>query len=684
MKKTLLVVLTAMILLTGRYFDISPVETLRLKTFDYYQKLQPRTATTDSVVLVEITEQDLKEYGQWPWPRDLVAQLHSKIAEQKVRAVQYNIIFAEPDRLNELAELKGEVSNDKKLASEISRTPTVFMYSVKTDPTSSPVAKVGIYIGGHKPEKFLYNFAGVVSNVPEILQMVKGAGVNIMVPNIDGTIREIPLFINSDVGMLPNQIIETVRVLERSGRYKITANDKGIESINTSRKTVIPTDKNSKFRINFAEPGTVKRYTASDLLKNRIVDLKDKIVVVGLNAAGLAYLKDTPLGLMTDAHISAQALETVFTKSQLIRNYQTDRYEILGLILIAILLISIIPRVGVTTTVGVFILLLTAIITASWRLYTQHNYLLDVSFATVFITIVWGHLTYNNFATQFRLRQQIKKQFGTYLSPAMVARLQKDPGLLKLGGDTRELSIMFTDVRGFTTISEHYGKDVQGLTKIMNRYMTAMTREINESGGTLDKYIGDAQMAFWNAPLDDAQHAKNAVRTAIKMLDSLEQFNREIKKEGVPSFGMGLGINTDSVVVGNMGSTQRFDYTCLGDGVNLAARLEGQSKNYGVLIVLGPRTAEQIRDEIAVFELDCIAVKGKTVGVKIYTVGKQGHQQSKFLDAYYKGDWKQAMSILPFARGSHPSMKNYYDNMQKRLESGLPADWDGVYRATTK
>jgi len=339
MRKTLLVILTAVILLTGKFFDVSPVETLRLKTFDYYQKLQPRTATTDLVVLVEITEQDLKEHGQWPWPRDLVAQLHSKIAEQQVRAVQYNIIFAEPDRLNELATLKGEVSNDKKLASEISRTPTIFMYSVKTDPTSTPVAKVGIFISGHKPEQFLYNFAGVVSNVPEVLQMVKGAGVNIMVPNIDGTIREIPLFINSDMGLLPNQIIETVRVLERSGRYKITSNAQGVESVNTSRNTQIPVDTNSQFRINFADPKLIKRYTASDLLKNRIVDLKDKVVIVGLNAAGLAYLKDTPLGLMTDAHISAQALETVFTKSQLIRNYQINQYEIIGLILIAILLI---------------------------------------------------------------------------------------------------------------------------------------------------------------------------------------------------------------------------------------------------------------------------------------------------------------------------------------------------------
>ena len=195
---------------------------------------------------------------------------------------------------------------------------------------------------------------------------------------------------------------------------------------------------------------------------------------------------------------------------------------------------------------------------------------------------VFMYLLFNKYAKELFLKLQIKKQFGTYLSPAMVEKLQKNPEMLQLGGESRELSIMFTDVRGFTSISEHYGKDVQGLTKIMNRYMTAMTAKIIENEGTLDKYIGDAQMAFWNAPLDDANHAKNAVRTGLEMLGSLDAFNKEIAPEGVPAFGMGLGINTDTVVVGNMGSSQRFDYTCLGDGVNLASRLEGQSKPYEI------------------------------------------------------------------------------------------------------
>jgi adenylate cyclase len=242
-------------------------------------------------------------------------------------------------------------------------------------------------------------------------------------------------------------------------------------------------------------------------------------------------------------------------------------------------------------------------------------------------------------------------------------------------------------------ISEHYGKDVQGLTSIMNRYMTAMTKAILENKGTLDKYIGDAQMAFWNAPLDNPQHAKDAVRTAFTMLKSLEDFNDEVTKEGIPPFGMGLGINTDTVVVGNMGSDQRFDYTCLGDGVNLASRLEGQSKPYGVKIVIGPKTAQYVKDEYQIVELDLLAVKGKTEPAKIYTVfpfhdmlGETQHM--KFLELYRTGHWEVAGNFASDLKKCWKGeMDHYYDMMIERIQeykNHPPSNWDGVYRATSK
>lgn len=345
--------------------------------------------------------------------------------------------------------------------------------------------------------------------------------------------------------------------------------------------------------------------------------------------------------------------------------------------------------------------LIALVIGGSWWAYDRYLILIDGTLPVLAILIVALHVNIVKFIQEFNQKQQIRKQFQSYLSPDLVAKLIKDPSLLKLGGEEKELSIMFTDVRGFTSISEHYGKDVQGLTKIMNRYMTAMTRRILETDGTLDKYIGDAQMAFWNAPLDETQHCKDAVKAALGMLDDLETFNREIAAEGVPAFGMGLGINTGVVVVGNMGSEQRFDYTCLGDAVNLASRLEGQSKNYGVKVVLGPITAERLGDEYFTIELDCIAVKGKTEGVTIYTVFKNpdvtagaewlmARELHELMLTYYREQkWDRAKEMVISLKGEFDGgMDEYYDIWLERIDEmaakNLPADWDGVYRATSK
>jgi adenylate cyclase len=348
------------------------------------------------------------------------------------------------------------------------------------------------------------------------------------------------------------------------------------------------------------------------------------------------------------------------------------------------------------------VILVAAILGGSIWAYNEHYHLWDATMPIAAVILVALHVNIVKFIQEFNMKQMIRKQFQSYLSPDLVAKLIKDPSLLKLGGEEKELSILFSDVRGFTSISEHYGKDVQGLTKIMNRYMTAMTKKILENNGTLDKYIGDAQMAFWNAPLDETKHCKDAVKAALEMLGDLDEFNKEISSEGVPAFGMGIGINTGVVVVGNMGSEQRFDYTCLGDAVNLSSRLEGQSKNYGVLIVLGPITAERLGDEYFTLELDCIAVKGKTEGVNIYTVfynpttevervkwqvAREHHEL--MLDCYRQQKWATAEKLSHDLRGEfNGGMDHYYDIWLERIEemrnANLPADWDGVHRAQSK
>ena len=604
---SIMVVVLAILLFAGRLFDVSPVETLRLKTFDYYQKISPRDVTTNSIVIVEITEQDLKKYGQWPWPRNLIANLHNRIYQYGAKVIQYNIIFAERDR----------AGKDENFAQKLAGTNTVMMYSIKNSATDGQVAKVPIVKQGDA-DKFLYSFKGVVTNIPELLRFANGAGVNIMIPNIDGTIRQIPLFVNTDIGTIPNQVLDTIRVYNQNTKYKIVADKKGVKEILTSKNKKIETDANAMYNINFANTDTVKKYSVTDVIKNKI-DLENKIVVIGLNAAGLSYLKDTPLGLMTDTQISAQALETYLTDTQLIRNGITNIIEIVAVFVLGFLLIAVIPRLGITSTVLAYLTLLTGIISASLVAYNGYHYMLDASFPVLFITIVWGHLVFNSFAKQYRLRQQIKKQFEHYLDPRMVKRLQKDPTLLKLGGETKTMTFMFSDIRGFTPISEKYKGNPQGLTRLINRFLTRMTNIIIKNGGTVDKFMGDCIMAFWNAPLDTPGHEMLAVKTAIQMQKELKKLNRELKKEKLPQINIGIGINTGQALVGNMGSDQRFDYSVIGDDVNLASRLESSSKELASTLVIGEKTVKKCRG-YKFKSLGTIQVKGKTEDIKVFTI----------------------------------------------------------------
>ena len=604
---SVMVVILATLLFSGRLFDVSPVETLRLKTFDYYQKISPRDVTTNSVVIVEITEQDLKKYGQWPWPRNLIANLHNRIYQYGAKVIQYNIIFAERDRSGK----------DENFAQKLAGTNTVMMYSIKDSATDGQVAKVPIVKQGD-PDKFLYSFKGVVTNIPELLRFANGAGVNIMIPNIDGTIRQIPLFVNSDIGTIPNQILDTIRVRNQNTKYKIVADKNGVKEIMLSKNKKIQTTANAMFNINFADTNTIKSYSVTDIIKNKI-DLKNKIVVVGLNAAGLSYLKDTPLGLMTDTQISGQAIETYLTDTQLIRNGITNIVEIVAVFVLGFLLIAVIPRLGITSTVLAYLTLLTGIISSSLVAYNGYHYMLDASFPVLFITIVWGHLVFNSFAKQYRLRQQIKKQFEHYLDPRMVKKLQKDPTLLKLGGETKTMTFMFSDIRGFTPISEKYKGNPQGLTRLINRFLTRMTNIIIKNGGTVDKFMGDCIMAFWNAPLETPRHETLAVKTAIQMQKELKKLNRELKKEKLPQINIGIGINTGQALVGNMGSDQRFDYSVIGDDVNLASRLESSSKELASTLVVGEKTVKKCKG-YKFKSLGTIKVKGKTEDIKVYTI----------------------------------------------------------------
>jgi adenylate cyclase len=649
-----------------RTVDPAFVESVRLRYFDTLVTSKPAEVT--GVHVVNIDEKALEKYGQFPFARDRYAAIIQDLYRRNAGLVVFNILTPDRDRFG----------RDDAYVAALKRYPVVLPSIGSTQTRNEPRAPGSAQIGPYGQDAFV-NYGGIIANIPAVEQAAAGVGIVNTFPEIDGVVRRMPMVVAYNGQLYPSLAVEVMRVAAGDSTIQVKVNESGVEKMRIPQFGPITTDSLSRIWIDWSL--VPERHS----LMNLPQDFAGEIVIVGVSAAGLANPVATSLGEMLPQDLQAAVISTVIAnkiRPAITRPDWADGAEILTLVLLSVALIFL----GRWTYVGILgsVVVLGVCLWLPHALYSSHAWLTDGTLVVAGLVLVLLHSYGVRFVSEYLAKQQIKKQFGTYLSPAMVERLQKNPELLTLGGESRELSIMFTDVRGFTTISEHYGADVQGLTKIMNRYMTAMTAKILENAGTLDKYIGDAQMAFWNAPLDDPDHAKNAVRTALQMMESLDEFNREISAEGVPPFGMGLGINTGTVVVGNMGSSQRFDYTCLGDSVNLASRLEGQSKPYGVRIVLGSRTAELVRDTYSVAELDCIAVKGKTEGVRIYTLATETELHREFIKLYYAGEWKKAQTLISKCKQACPELEAYYGAMDERLAAGKPSDWMGTYKATSK
>ena len=631
-----MVVAFAIVLLGVRIDNSDAVKTLRYKTWDKFQTIQPRETLSDSVTVINITEQDLKRYGQWPWPRHVMAMLHAKIADAGAILVNYNILFAEPDRMggveylksmpmtNELREQLGQVLLDtdavfSMVLKESKRA--VLMMSVKnSSDTNLPSTTKIIEKGNVKP--WLYEYGGIVAPHAKVSAGATGMGVNVTSPEPDAVVRKMPVLIRINGKIYPSMILENVRLLNNSKRVKVVAKQHGIDEVLVSKKAGIPVNHNAEMYINYADPEMYVNVSATDILTDNFNEnkIKDRIVVVGLDAAGLSVLKYTPHGLTTDQNITAQALDTLLTGKHLLRTPQADTYEIVFLAFLLLLLILVLPRTSVLLAVPLLLFVEVGVAYGAFMAYANKGFLIDPSWIMLSVFLIWSHSTYNNFATQSRLRKQIKKQFEHYLDPGMVKKLQKDPSLLKLGGETRNMTFLFCDIRGFTPISEKYKGNPAGLTKLINRFLTRMTDVIIANGGTIDKFMGDCIMAFWNAPIENAKHREMAVKSALEMTVALAELNMHLQAEGLPQINIGIGINTGDALVGNMGSEQRFDYSVIGDAVNLASRLESSSKTLGKTIVIGEDTRHTIETVYPFDYIDSITVKGKTEAVKVYTI----------------------------------------------------------------
>ena len=684
MKHTYKILLTGFAILVGlvvlRIKDPYPIEVLRLKGLDYFQRKQPKVKS-NNIVVVTIDEASLEKYGQWPLPRTVLGEGLDRAFNSGAQVVVMPILFSEKDRLG----------GDTIFNMTLQKYPVITAQSAAQKGKGQPVPR-GLATIGDGLGDWLYTYPAAIGPTKEIGQSSAGVGMLLTTPELDAVTRRLPLVVKVKGEVYPTIPLETLRLFGGEESYQAKVGADGVQAIRVKGTPPITTDSNGRVWINF-------KYTFDTVsfADTNWSICKDKIVFIALTAEGLNNTVATPVGVSQGYEVSAQTLQMLIDSSRLQRPSTFDFYELTGGIILAIILIVAACYLGYILNGLLVTIFLCVPSFIGFRLFANHGYLLDYTWPTLAVLLPWVGALFFRFVQEFKLKQQIKKQFGTYLNPKMVDALQKNPDLLKLGGENKQLTILFSDIRGYTAISEHFGKDVQGLTSLINRYMDTMLPIIMDNDGNVGKLIGDAIMSWHNAPVDVPDHAAKAVKAAKEMKAALEQLNAQLQSEGIPPLGIGIGINTGEVVVGNMGSKNRFSYDILGDAVNLASRLEGQSKPYKTMILIGPITYEQVKDRYQCFELDQLAVKGKKEGVKIYTVldtpitknlTEITRMHEGFLYDYRAQNWDNASAIARALIKYNPELAHYYEMMIERITelktANLPKNWDGIHRAETK
>ena len=712
-----------------RIADPRPLEEVRLRTFDLLQVLRPRQQTARPVVIADIDEASLKEIGQWPWPRTVVADLVTRLRELGAAAIGFDIVFAEPDRMSPAVaaasfrgldaatrdKLAALPSNDQVLADAIKQTGGVVVGQAgAATPSPRSEAEMALQTGfavlGPDPRPFLVTFPGLLRNVPAIEQAAAGRGLFSIKPERDGIIRRVPVVMNAQDTLVPALTLEMLRVVTRAGAILVRTDDAGVRAVAVPGLEV-PTDGNGQFWVHFNKHDPARYVSAADVLHGRSPTdrFNGRLVLIGTSATGLLDIKTTPVEpAMPGVEVHAQILESVLTQALLARPNYAIAVELVAAVVFGIAIIIAAPMLPASIVIAVGALLIAGLIGVSLYFFVAHNLLIDFTYPLMSFWLIYLVLTFVNYFREQKQRQQIRSAFGFYLSPPLVEQLAKSPEKLVLGGEERRMTILFSDVRGFTTISEHYKDDPQGLTRLMNRFLTPLTNAIIERKGTIDKYIGDAIMAFWNAPVDDEEHEANACDAALEMLARAEALNVELKREAETNgsvympLRIGIGLNSGPCVVGNMGSDFRFNYSVLGDTVNLASRLESRTKDYRLSMVIGSRTAEGAKTEFATMEIDLIQVKGKKQPEVVFTVLGRAEVNddprckdlrdlnAAMLATYRKQQWDEAKSLIDRCRklANGFGVDGLYDMYVERIEAYRadppPPDWNGVYEAESK
>ena len=704
-------------------FDpLNVFSSLRNSSFDLFQNISPRESISSGQVLVlDIDERSLKELGQWPWPRSILAKLVDKTYLSA--ALGFDIVFAELDRTGS-KELKKQYKDNPSFVNILDQVPDnddIFANSIKNHGTvilgaipsksfnNSFNMKFGLIEQGDDPRKFLQKYSGIQTNLESLDNSAKGIG-SMSIGNNDSIIRRLPLFENINGSLVPSLSLEVLRVAIGATTYQIKSSnasgetafgeETGINHIKLGN-LIIPTTNDGSAWIHYAKK-PIKTIPIWEIFSSKYDRdyFEGKILIVGTSAPGLFDLRSTPLesnvpGVNIIANLTDQILSGQFLK----RPDWIFGLEIITGVILALLVTLFIQFLGPIGGLIVFILGNAISILGSFYIFENHSYLVDPISPLVICLICYLVVTFFNFLFTELERSKVRNAFSQYMSPVMVEKLANSSESLKLGGERKEMTFLFSDIRGFTSISEKYKDDPEALTDLINNLLTVLSNEILNNQGTIDKYMGDCIMAFWNAPTEDLNHREKSINAAFAMSKALEKLNEDLNRSDEEKLSVGIGINTGECIVGNMGSDKRFDYTVLGDAVNLASRLEGQSGNYGMQIILGEESIKNLsKEKYLICELDSIAVKGKSEPVNIYTVFDKKetineqeaflNDHKNFLVNYRNQNWKKAIEHIDKYRFSKPEFTLYYTLFLERIDElskkPLPKDWSGVFIAETK
>jgi adenylate cyclase len=710
-----------------RIADPIPVEELRLRTFDFFQILDPRKKTARPVRIVDIDEKSLEKLGQWPWSRSTLAELVTRLTQMGAVVIAFDVLFPEPDRLNPgavadtmpgldastRAKLRELPPNDKVFASAIARSRVVLGESglprrVEQLDTSLPVT--GLAMLGGEPQPYLVEFPGLLRNLPLLEQAAAGRGILTIRTERDGIVRRVPILMQVQDITMPSLSVEMLRVATGTDTFFVRTDRAGVKSVGL-KGLEIQTDRNGQLWVHFARHDPSIFVSASDVMNGQVDPdvIRGRLVLIGTSAVGLLDAKTTPIDpVMPGVEIHAQVLESVLTKTVLTEPNWALGVEHIATVILGLFIVGVAPFFSAVWLFLFGLMTFASLLGTSWYFYAHERLLIDATYPVMSSSTIVLMLVFSGFFRERSQRRRIRSAFGQYISPALVEQLAQTRDKLVLGGQEKVMTFLFSDVRGFTTIAESFKRDPQGLISLLNRFLTPLTNAIINRRGTIDKYMGDAIVAFWNAPLDDADHALHAVEAALDMIDKTDELNlvreAEAAEQNRPFIPLkiGIGLNTGPCVVGNMGSTLRFDYSVMGDSVNLASRLEGQSKAYGLPIIVGSATAMAVKERFAILEIDFIMVKGKTEPEVVYAIlGRESVANSEqfqrlrnlfieMLAQYRSRQWDDALAAIHSVelgddRHQLQALLDIY--MQRIADFKLkppPDDWDGAFALLTK